>query len=582
MPQKRRFSRLLFRAVVTPIAALSILAALLAWQVTHLASLGGSLDRADQVIAEASTLELLMIDMEAAVRGYLLSGQERFLEPWAPAQARVAPTLDRMTALAADNPAQERRVVQLRDGLRSWMESAQAAAATHRRDLADMDQRRAVMETLRARVDAFIQTEEALRTSRNQSAQQGATMTLGAALAGTLLVGLVIALATRQQLLHVAELYGSVVTERELVLQSAGDGIYGVDSTGRITFLNPAGASMLGFTPDEAIGRDGHELCHRARADGRPYPVEECPIYAAFRDGAVHRVDDEVFWRKNGSSFPVAYVSTPIRWAGILEGAVVSFRDVTCEKEREADRQRLLERAQAGNQARDQVLSIASHALRTPLTSLKMHMELLAKRLERNGGGDASRDARSPLEKCMRQLGRLERVVDELLDAARVHAGDIELRPEPVDLAQVVSDCAEKLRSRVSACGCSLVLHLDQPMVGAWDREKLPQVVSHLIANAVESGRGEPVDVSLRAESRDAVLSVHHCGRGVAEEDRERLFEPLAPADADHRSPGLGVGLYVTRELVRAMGGTVSVQSTPEPGSILRVRLPREVPPTIA
>jgi len=121
----------------------------------------------------------------------------------------------------------------------------------------------------------------------------------------------------------------------ELILNAAGEGIYGLDSDGNTTFVNPAAAEMIGWTAEELIGKSQHKILHHSRADGSHYPGTECPIYAAFKDGKVHTVKDEVFWRKDGSSFPVEYVSTPIWEKGKLVGAVVVFRDVTKEKEAE-------------------------------------------------------------------------------------------------------------------------------------------------------------------------------------------------------------------------------------------------------
>lgn len=115
----------------------------------------------------------------------------------------------------------------------------------------------------------------------------------------------------------------------DLILQAAGEGVYGLDSEGKTTFVNPAAARMLGWEADALIGQPMHKLLHHTRPDGSTYPREECPIYAAFKDGAVHHVEDEVFWRKDGSSFPVDYTSTPIRENGKLAGAVVVFRDIT-------------------------------------------------------------------------------------------------------------------------------------------------------------------------------------------------------------------------------------------------------------
>lgn len=118
--------------------------------------------------------------------------------------------------------------------------------------------------------------------------------------------------------------------QNELLLNSAGEGIYGLDLEGNTTFVNPAAARMIGWEVEEIIGKSQHGILHHSRADGSAYPREECPIYAAFKDGSVHHVSDEVFWRKDGSSFAVEYISTPIRGeSGEPIGAVVTFRDIT-------------------------------------------------------------------------------------------------------------------------------------------------------------------------------------------------------------------------------------------------------------
>ncbi len=124
--------------------------------------------------------------------------------------------------------------------------------------------------------------------------------------------------------------------QNELILHAAGEGIYGLDVHGNTTFVNPAAARMIGWKAEELIGKPQHDILHHSKSDGTPFPKEECPIYAAFRDGAVHHVTDEVFWRKDGTSFPVEYISTPIRdERGKLVGAVVTFKDITDRKRAE-------------------------------------------------------------------------------------------------------------------------------------------------------------------------------------------------------------------------------------------------------
>ncbi|MCH7888813.1 MAG: PAS domain S-box protein [Proteobacteria bacterium] len=141
--------------------------------------------------------------------------------------------------------------------------------------------------------------------------------------------------------------------QNDLILGAAGEGIYGLDLKGRTTFVNPAAAGMIGWEPEDLIGKPQHDILHHTKPDGSPYPREECPIYAAFRDGELHHASDEVFWRKDGSSFPVEYTSTPIRENGNLLGAVVVFRDIS---ERKRAEEALRESEARAKQAQQQLL----------------------------------------------------------------------------------------------------------------------------------------------------------------------------------------------------------------------------------
>ncbi|WP_428353359.1 sigma 54-interacting transcriptional regulator [Methyloprofundus sp.] len=142
----------------------------------------------------------------------------------------------------------------------------------------------------------------------------------------------------------------------ESILNSAGEGIYGLDKEGKATFVNPAAAEMTGWLVEDVIGESLHEQHHHTKLDGSPYPRHECPIYAALKDGEVHKIHDEIFWRKDGSYFPVYYTSTPILDDGEIIGAVIVFQDVTEIKKAEANLKQALneihqlkERIQAEN-----------------------------------------------------------------------------------------------------------------------------------------------------------------------------------------------------------------------------------------
>ena len=167
----------------------------------------------------------------------------------------------------------------------------------------------------------------------------------------------------------------------KLILESAGEGIYGLDLEGRVTFINHAAVKMTGFTAKEMIGNCQHKLVHHSKPDGKHYPREECPIYAAFIDGKVHQVSTEVFWRKDGTSFPVEYVSTPIRENMKLLGAVVVFRDITERKQAEEEIQHLRDQLELENaylneevlkaQAHGDIIG-TSHALENILRQIEM------------------------------------------------------------------------------------------------------------------------------------------------------------------------------------------------------------------
>ncbi len=142
------------------------------------------------------------------------------------------------------------------------------------------------------------------------------------------LVGAVVIFSDISQRIQAEEERKKLQHQMELILESAGEGIFGLDTEGRVTFANKAAGLMLGWSPGELVGKPHHELVHHTRSDGSTYPVEECPIYMAYKDGKVHFKSDDVFWNKEGESFPVEYISTPILEDGVLTGAVVVFRDL--------------------------------------------------------------------------------------------------------------------------------------------------------------------------------------------------------------------------------------------------------------
>jgi PAS domain S-box-containing protein len=232
--------------------------------------------------------------------------------------------------------------------------------------------------------------------------------------------------------------------------------------------------------------------------------------------------------------------------------------------------------AQHAVSVRDEFISIASHELRTPLTPLHLQMKALQRAVS-DLQGSPRRDALlDRLGTCARQVDRMTRLVANLLDVTRLHAGRLEVEREPFELGELVGDVAGRFRDELTRSGRRLELQLEPDVHGSWDRLKLDQVVTNLFSNAVRYGGQGPVSVSLRREGDDAVLVVKDSGIGIAPDDVALVFDRYHKGTNSRAHGGLGLGLYITRRIVEAHGGTIGVESRLGEGAAFTVRLPLE------
>jgi PAS domain S-box-containing protein len=368
-----------------------------------------------------------------------------------------------------------------------------------------------------------------------------------------------------------------------LLVESVRDyAIFLLDPAGHVATWNPGAERIKGYKPEEILGRHFSAFYPpEDRAAGKP----ERGLRTAAAEG---RFEDEGWrLRKDGSRFWANVLITAVRGSGsALVGFVKVTRDLT--ERRRADEQALQlareqaarREAEAGVQARDRFLSIASHELRTPLNSLQINLQLLL-RAARDGSLHDRLAPRAPaiLEACERQVKVFTRLVNDLLDISRIAAGRLELRLADVDLAAVVRDAVAHFGPELAQAGCPVTVDADAPAVGRWDRPRLEQVVMNLLSNALKYGRGKPVEVSVRADAESARLTVRDHGIGIEPEDRERIFTRFERAVTGHDYGGLGMGLYIVRQLAEALGGSVRVDSEPGAGAAFTVDLPRAGPP---
>lgn len=243
-----------------------------------------------------------------------------------------------------------------------------------------------------------------------------------------------------------------------------------------------------------------------------------------------------------------------------------------------ADNASLYEEAQEAIRLRDEFLSVASHELRTPLTPLNLKLGMLRRVADQSVTGSLpAEQVSADIGVAARHVQRLTNLVDHLLDVTRIRAGKLQLQLEEVDLAEVVRDSAARLSSMANEVGSPLEVETPERCAGVWDRMRLEQIVTNLLSNALKYGGGRPVRLWLEDRSpRDVVLSVRDTGIGMDPSVLGRIFGRFERGHSGRHYPGLGLGLYITRQIVTALEGTISVESTPGEGSLFTVVLPRQ------
>jgi signal transduction histidine kinase len=233
---------------------------------------------------------------------------------------------------------------------------------------------------------------------------------------------------------------------------------------------------------------------------------------------------------------------------------------------------RLYQQAQQAIRARDQFLAIASHELKTPLTALTLVVDSVERSLEKLPA--APPRMRAKIETLSRQGHRLARLVSDLLDVSRIQAGRLDVYLEEVDLCAVVREVVERHEQEALAAGCAVELVAGEPVVGAWDGSRVDQVVSNLLSNALKYGAGKPVSIVVQAAGDAARLSIADQGVGIAHEDHDRVFQLFERAVASSTTPGMGLGLWIARQIVTRLGGSIRIDSDVGRGARFTVELP--------
>jgi signal transduction histidine kinase len=223
---------------------------------------------------------------------------------------------------------------------------------------------------------------------------------------------------------------------------------------------------------------------------------------------------------------------------------------------------------------RDNFLAVVAHELRNPVAPLAFSIDLLLKEAM-NGRLPAGDVLLRRLKLLHRQIGRLTTDLNRLLDFSRIRSGRLELRPEDVDFSEIVGEVLEEMKPQFESSRCELHLSCAGPQQGRWDPMRLRQIVWNLISNATKFGAGAPIEVALVGSEHDVRLSVRDGGPGIAEHERERVFYRFERAGTGNPHVGFGVGLWLVKQIVDALGGDVRLESEVGAGATFTITLPR-------
>jgi len=356
------------------------------------------------------------------------------------------------------------------------------------------------------------------------------------------------------------------------LLEFVPDAVVIADRDGRIVYANRMTAELFGYAVEELVGQPVESLLparfreahHRHRAD---YDHDPSPRPMGLGLS---------LWgmRKSGEEFAAEISLSPLR-LGSEHYAVAAIRDVT-ERRRIEEKALLYRKAQEEVRARDEFISVASHELRTPVAALQLQLQLL-RRMAQRSKEEIPAVVADRLVSLERQTRRVALLVAELLDLSRLRLGRLELKREKMDVAELAREVVAPFQEDRGANGGSTIeVEAAGPATGSFDRVRLEQVLTNLLANAVKFGEGKPITVRVEGGGETVRVSVIDNGIGIASADRDRIFSRFERAVPAQHFGGLGLGLYIASRIVEAHGGSIRLESAPGTGSSFTVELPRE------
>ncbi len=348
--------------------------------------------------------------------------------------------------------------------------------------------------------------------------------------------------------------------KEEAILESTDEGIYGLDLNGLCLFVNNAAAKTLGYTKEEMLGKNIHELIHFKHEDGSPYLEGDCPITRTKDTGVGVRINTDIFFRKDGTYFPVLYSSHPLRENDETVGVVVAFSDITHEKQ--VDR------------AKTEFVSLASHQLRTPLTAISWYIEMLLA----GDAGTLTKEQKDYLYEVYKGNNRMIELVNALLNVSRIDLGTISMDPVPTDVREIADSLLTELTPQWHLKKMNIIKSYDPalPLVNV-DPKLIRIVFQNLLTNAIKyTPEKGTITFSITKDTRNIKIIVADSGYGIPKDSQSRIFGKLYRADniRDKETDGNGLGLYIVKSIIENSGGKITFKSVENKGTTFTITLP--------
>lgn len=369
---------------------------------------------------------------------------------------------------------------------------------------------------------------------------------------------------------RMAECVEDLAGRNNLILQSAGEGICGMDMAGTISFVNPAAAQMLGCEIEEVIGRPVHNVFYVHPLNELSCSERACTTCVSFQKGVKRHVAEAVFQRKGGTSFSAEYVSSPMMKDGKLGGSVIVFRDITERKRQEEEMRQAKELAEAANRAKSEFLANMSHELRTPMNGVIGMTELALMT-------DLSSGQREYLEVIKSSADALLILLNDVLDFSRIEVGKLDINPVIFNLRDSLAGIVRGFSLQVRRKGLDFSQEISSkvPQIMVGDPGRLRQVIINLLGNAAKFTVAGKIELRVDLEnktSNDVILHfiISDTGIGISKDKQQVIFEAFTQADGSitRQYGGTGLGLTIAARLVEMMGGRIWLESEPGKGSI--------------